>query len=140
MAEKFMSSYMWMPATKRASKPKVSPETKAVLKAQADRWVEDYLKPAKVEPPPENPNFNYLVDIFTKWHGSFFYFCATYHCPSPNAISPSFERKFAGMNYTGNNTYTLSYLRHNDQWHEVFYKQDVDTCFELIAHDPCFMP
>ena len=59
-----MSSYMWMPATKRASKPKVSPETKAVLKAQADRWVEDYLKPAKVEPPPENPNFNYLVDIF----------------------------------------------------------------------------
>ena len=44
------------------------------------------------------------------------------------------------MNYTGNNTYTLSYLRHNDQWHEVFYKQDVDTCFELIAHDPCFMP
>ncbi len=135
-----MSSYRWMPVTKRASIPKVSPETKAALKAQADRWVEEYLKPQKIVPPPENTSFNYVVDIFTKWHGSFFYFCATYHCPSPRAISPTFERKFARMNYTGNNTYTLAYLRHTGKWHEVFHEQDVDKCFELIAHEPFFLP
>ena len=44
------------------------------------------------------------------------------------------------MTYSGNNTYTLSYIRHTDKWHEVFYEQDVEKCFELIAHEPYFLP
>lgn len=135
-----MSDYRWVPATKRASRTGVSSETKANLKAQADRWVEDYLKPKKIQPPPENPNLNYVVDIFTKWHGSFFYFCATFHSPSANAISPSFDMKFARMAYSGNNTYTLAYMRHTGQWYEIFYGRDVQECFDLIAHEPYFLP
>lgn len=131
---------MWMPATKRASRPKVPDVTKTAVKVQADQWVESQLKPNHIQPPPEGHDFNYLVDIFTKWHGSFFYFCGTYHCPSPKAISPSFEQKFARMAYNGDNTYTLAYMRHTGQWHEVFYDLSAQECFELIASNPIFLP
>lgn len=135
-----MSNYMWMPATKKASRPKVSAETKALLKGQADKWVVECLKPKHILPPPEDHDFNYLVDIFTKWHGSFFYFCGTYHCPGPRAISPSFEQKFARMNYTGNYKYTLAYMRHTGQWVEIFYDLDAPACFDMIANEPYFLP
>ena len=135
-----MNQYKWLPATKRASRPKVSASTKAILKEQADQWVEGQLKPKHVQPPPEGHDFNYLVDIFTKWHGSFFYFCGTYHCPGPRAISPYFEQKFARMAYTGNNTYTLAYMRHTGQWQEVFHDLGAQVCFDLIARESLFLP
>ena len=43
------------------------------------------LKPKFIKPPPKDPKWNYIIDIFTKWHSSFFYFCSTYACPGPNA-------------------------------------------------------
>ena len=131
---------MWMPSTRKASRPKVPASTKTALKNQADKLVEECLKPKHVQPPPENHDFNYLVDIFTKWHGSFFYFCSTYHCPSPRAISPSFEQKFARMAYNGDNTYTLAYMRHTGQWFEVFHDLDAQACFDMITSEPYFIP
>jgi hypothetical protein len=52
-------------------------------------------------PPPENRQFNYIIDIFGKWYRSYFYFCGRYYCPGPNAISPTFETRFTVYNMLG---------------------------------------
>jgi hypothetical protein len=57
---------------------------------------------------PENPQFNYIVDMYGKWYHRYFYFCATYCVPGPNATVPSFEAKFARMEYAGNNRFHLA--------------------------------
>ncbi|MDJ0596612.1 MAG: hypothetical protein QNJ72_42700 [Pleurocapsa sp. MO_226.B13] len=86
---------IWMPASVKRTKPRVSDYLKHSLKETADEIIETILKPKHIKPPPTDNDFNYLVDIYSKWYRNYFYFCAKYNCPSPNAISPSFETKFA---------------------------------------------
>ncbi|MFQ5560743.1 MAG: hypothetical protein ACE5FU_09185 [Nitrospinota bacterium] len=107
---------------------------------QANELVETVIKPKSIEPPPEDGNLNYLVDIYTKWHRNYFYFCSKYCCPSSSAISPSFESKFARMEYVGDDCFNLSYMRHTDQWWELFPEQSLDDCLEAIKEQPHFMP
>lgn len=130
----------WVYCPPKKSKPKVPDTLKIDLKARADKLVESVLKPNHIKPPPEDVDFNYLVDIYTKWHQSYFYFCSKYCCPSPNAISPSFESKFARMEYAGNGLLNLSYMRHTGKWWEIYPELSVDECFESISNEPHFMP
>ena len=44
-----MSEYMWMPPTRKASRPKVPASTKTALKNQADKLVEEHLKPKHIQ-------------------------------------------------------------------------------------------
>ena len=74
--------------------------------------VESVLKPRYVKPPPDEPRFNYIVDLFTKWHGRYFYFCSRYAVPGPNAIQPFFEDRFARLEYAGSNRFNLAFMRH----------------------------
>jgi hypothetical protein len=74
---------------------------KADVERKAAELVEKVLKPQHIKPPPEDVRFNYIVDIYTRWRGNYFYFCAKYHSPGPNAISPFFEVKFARLEYVG---------------------------------------
>jgi hypothetical protein len=94
---------IWVYSPKRQAKAKVSDSIKFQLKSEADILVENVLKPRFIAPPPKENDFNYLVDIFTKWYRNYFYFCSKYNCPGPNAISPSFESKFARLEYVGPN-------------------------------------
>ena len=100
----------WISASPRRTKPQVPDSTKRVLQEKADELIENVLKPEHIKPPPTNNDFNYLVDIYSKWYRNYFYFCAKYNCPAPNAISPSFEMKFARMEYVGNEKFNLSYM------------------------------
>jgi hypothetical protein len=101
---------------------------------------QDYIKPQHIKPPSTDNDFNYLVDIYSKWHQNYFYFCAQYNCPSPNAISPSFEAKFARMEYVGDDKFNLSYMRHTGQWCEIYQKLPMLECLKLIAEEPYFIP
>ena len=86
---------MWVYAPSKRSKPKVDDLTKMSLSSKADKIIESVLKPKYVQSaPPDGTDFNYIVDIYSKWHGSYLYFCSKYRCPGPNAISPFFESKF----------------------------------------------
>ena len=87
-----------------------------------------------------NDRFQDIAGIYSKWYRINFYFCATYNCPSPNAISPSFETKFARMEYVADNKFNLAYMRHTEQWFEVFQAISMDECLKLIEEDPLFMP
>ena len=89
---------------------------KQEVTTKANELIETVLKPKYIQPPPENPRFNYLVDISDKWYHKACYFCAEYRVTSPNPIKPSFEAKFARMHYAGNRRFHLSFMRHTGQW------------------------
>ena len=119
---------------------KVPEHVKVELEQKANTLVETALKPTHVKPPPEDARFNYIVDIYTKWYRNYFYFCAKYHVPGPNAIEPFFEAKFARMEYTGNDRFALSFMRYTEQWVELYRDLSMDECLSAIRDEPFFYP
>jgi hypothetical protein len=138
MAKKKPKTWVYSPP--KPPKPPVPEDLKAEVDGKAQALVEEVLKPKIVKPPPEDQRWNYLMDIFTKWHRSYFYFCSTYACPGPHAISPTFESRFARMEYVGNGRFDLAYMRHTGQWWSVHTGLTVEKCLEIIREDPIFQP
>ena len=130
----------WVHSPSKPPKPKVPENVKSGVKKKAEALVETVLKPKHIKPPPEDVRFNYVVDIYTKWYRSYFYFCAKYHCPGPTAISPYFEDKFARLEYVGNDRFNLSFMRHTGQWIELHTGLTVDQCLAAIRNAPWFHP
>ena len=131
---------IWMSTPPKQTKPKVPEWIKSALQEKADEVIENTLKPEHIKPPPTDSTSNYLVDIYTKWYRNYFYFCAKYNCPSPNAISPSFETKFARMEYIANERFNLAYMRHTGQWWEIYQDLSMLECIQLILEEPHFIP
>ncbi|MBD0368221.1 MAG: hypothetical protein ICV53_19225 [Flavisolibacter sp.] len=131
---------MWVFSPPKPPKPKVPEELKAQVQEKANQLVETVLKPRYIQPPPKDERFNYLVDIYTKWHRNYFYFCSIYRSPGPNAISPGFESRFARLEYTGGNRFNLSYFRHTGQWWELYTGLTLDKALAAIRDEPHFMP
>jgi hypothetical protein len=127
-------------AKKKPTFPQVPDSIKAEVEAKAKELVQSYLQPTFIEPPPEDAKWNYIINIFTKWRGSNFYFCSTYACPGPNAISPTFETTFARMKYVGNGKFNLAYMRHTENWEEVFQGLSLDDCLQMIRDVGTFQP
>ena len=93
------------PAKKRAS---VTASIKAEVETKAKDLIDNVLKPKYVLPPqPVDAQFNYITDIGAKWYRNYFYFFSTYACPGPNALSPTFESKFARMEPLGGGQFAL---------------------------------
>src|SRR5215207_9280749 len=91
----------WTYAPRKPTPPPVPEALKAEVQARADELIETQLKPRFIEPPPEDRRWNYIIDIWARWHRSFFHFGSTYASPGPNALSPTFESPFARMEYVG---------------------------------------
>ena len=108
--------YVWA----KAKPQKVPDALKHEVTAKAKVLIEEHIRPTHVKPPPKNPEFNYIEDIFTKWHGRYFYLMAKYASPGPNRISPFFEIGFARLEYIGGNRFDLAYFRHTGKWWSVF--------------------
>jgi len=108
--------------------------------SKARELIETVLKPKHIQPPPKDAKFNHITDITTKWLGSKCYFVSTYACPGPNAISPTFETKFARMEFVGNGKFSLSFMRHTGQWIRLYERLSVDKCMSAIQDDPWFQP
>ena len=123
-------------------KPKTS--LSGTLKNEVDTkakvLIETVLKPKHIQPPPHDKRVNYVIDIATKWLGSKCYFIAIYHSPSPHAASPTFETKFARMVYVGIGRFNLAFMRHTNQWVEIYNALSVDECLTAIKNDYWFQP
>jgi len=130
----------WM--TSPAKKPTSSlPDTlKAEVERKSANLIANVLKPKHIQPPPPNEQFNYIIDIGTKWYRHYFYFFSIYACPGPNAISPTFESKFARMEYLDNAKFALYFMRHTGEWVRLYDTLSVDECMEAIQDDPWFVP
>jgi hypothetical protein len=125
-------------------KPKGTDVAKVELEAKATELINTVLKPEHVKPPPKNAKWNYIVDIYTKWHSNYFYFCAKYACPSPNAMSPYFETAFARLEYSGGvggqSRFNLSYMRHTGKWWEIRHGLSLEQCLAEIREGGLFQP
>ena len=133
------SRNVWGYKPPRADKPKVPVGIKASVEREATELVETVLKPSYVKTQPGEELFNYVVDIYTKWYGNYFYFCAKYCCPGPNALSPCFDSNFARMEYVGGGArFNLSFMRHTGQWTEIYHNVSLDECLEAIRNDQWF--
>jgi hypothetical protein len=111
---------------------------KMEVTTKANEHIETVLKPKYIPPPPENPQFNYIVDIFGKWYQKAFYFSAEYRVAGPHPIESSFDAKFARMQYAGNRRFHLSFMRHTGQWIQLYTDLTVEECIETIRDDPYF--
>ncbi len=113
---------------------------KAEVEAKARRLIDEELKPKYLEPPPANDHFNYIADLYGRWYRHYFYFCARYNSPGPNAIAPFFESKFARMEYVRGGRFNLALRRYTGQWVEIFQDLSLDECLAEIREDPMFQP
>jgi hypothetical protein len=128
----------WSATPPKKITPTVPSLTISTLKEKADKLIDDVIKPQNLQPATDD--VNYLSDIHSKWYRGYFYFCATYNCPSPNAVYPSFEIKFARMEYIDDNRFNLAYMRYTGQWWEVFQDISMDDCLKEIEENPIFTP
>ena len=130
----------WIYSPPKPAKPKVPESTKLEVSKAAEKLVETFLKPTYVQPPPADERFNYIVDITIKWYHSYLYFSATYACPGPDALSPSFERKFARLEYAGSGRFHLSFMRYTGEWIELYQGLPLDECLKAIREGMHFQP
>ena len=131
MAKNRRPAKIWVYSPRPVPGTKVPIDVKSEVTQRAQGLVEEW-KPSYIKKPPKGYQFNYIVDLYTKWRGNYFYFCATYACPGPRAISPSFESYFTRMQYIGNNRFNLAYMRHTGKWWETQRFLTVAECFETI--------
>jgi hypothetical protein len=126
------------PAKKRSSVPA---SIKTEVEAKAKDLIENALKPKYILPPKKGEQFNYITDIRAKWHGKYFYFFSVYACPGPNALSPTFESKFARMEPLGGDKFALYFMRYTgNEWVGVYDALSVDECMKAIKDDSWFVP
>jgi hypothetical protein len=130
----------WVYAPAKPSKPGVPDQIKAEVQTKADQLVEAFLKPNFIKPPPADTQWNYIVDIYTKWYRSYFYFCSKYHCPAPTAMTDYFEAKFARLEYVGDGKFNIAYMRHTEQWWGIFQDLSLDQCLDAIQNIPDLQP
>jgi len=103
---------VWTFGPPKKSNPKVPKQTKADVENISNEFVESFLKPQYIKLSPKDNEFNYVVDIYTKWYQNYFYFIAKYCCPGPNAISPFFGHKFARIEYIKKQIQSVRYETH----------------------------
>jgi hypothetical protein len=130
----------WVYSPAKDPRTKVSDALRGEVERKANELIDTALKAKYIEPPPKNPKFNYAIGLSTRWHGRYFYFVATYACPGPNAISPTFSVNFARLEHTATGRYNLAFMRHTGKWHELFSGQTLGECLTAIRDDPWFHP
>jgi len=124
----------------RRSHKRVPPDVQQEVQRRAQELIDSTLKHRHIQPAPEKPQFNYLVDIYSRWRGPFFYFCSKYCCPGAGCLSPFFESGFARLQYAGDVRFNLAYFRHTGQWQEVAQMLSLDECLSWIEEGTVFAP
>lgn len=128
---------VWAPSG-RISRPGVPDATKQRVQQEGDWLVAEVLRPRAVKPPPAEPEWNYVSDVFTRWYRSWFYFCATYTSPSPRALSPTFETRFARLEYAGEERFHLAYMRYTGEWNVIYRGITLSAAWAAIRDDQHF--
>jgi len=130
----------WIYSPRKPVPPHIPEDMQMEVTKKTNALIDTSLKLKYLQPPPENPQFNYIVDISGKWYRSYFYFCSRYCCPGPNALSPTFEARFTRLQYAGNGRFNLAYMRYTGQWWEVYRGLTLDECLARIREEPLFHP
>lgn len=57
----------WVYSPRKTVKPKIPSQFKPAVQDKADELIQSFLKPNFVKEPPEESQWNYIVDIETCW-------------------------------------------------------------------------
>lgn len=131
---------IWTLAPPKRKQVDVPDALRTEVEAKATDLIDNVLKPKHVKPACKDEKLNYVIDMAGKWHRRYFYFFSTYACPGPTAISPTFESKFARLEYLGDSKFTLSFMRHTGAWVELLCGVLLDECLRAVRDDPWFQP
>lgn len=128
----------WMHSPTKSSKGKPS----EFDKISVQNYFQPLLESFKGQYIKENPNkeFNYLIDVYSKWYQNYFYLCEKFKSEHPNRLVDEFEVKFVRLTYKETNLFDFSYFRHTGQWHLVAINLTLDECKEMIVSNPVFQP
>jgi len=118
---------------------RVPESLKERVSARATDLIDRSIKPGNLRPPPKNADVNYLVDIYSKWRGRYFYFMAKYANPGPNRI-PFFDIGFARLEYARGELFNLAYFRYTGQWWQIGSGIDLDQALGQIKEGGLFSP
>ena len=130
----------WAMYPRKTSTASLPEALKMEVTTKTNELIEIVLKPKYIQSLPEDPQFNYIVDIYGKWYRKAFYLSAEYRVASPHPIQPSFEAKLARMQFAGSQRFHLSYMRYTGQWIQIYTDLPVDECIKAIRDDPYFTP
>jgi hypothetical protein len=100
--------------------------------------LESFLE--KLQTIKPNKEYNYVTDIYTKWHRNYFYFCEKNKAEYENRMRDEFETKFVRLEFMAENSFNFSYFRHTGQWHLVAENIPLEKCEEMIKKNPNFQP
>ena len=109
--------------------------------AKADELIETQLKPRYIEPPPEDQDWNYIIDIWARWHRSFFQSRLDLRQPRPER--PVADLRIArspGWSTSATASSSLAYMRHTGKWWEVYRGLTADECLERVRDEGLFRP
>jgi hypothetical protein len=66
----------WVDAPKKSPTERVPVDLKATVTTGANEFIEKVLKPKYVQHPPKKPRFNYVIDVWSKWHRTHYVRCS----------------------------------------------------------------
>ncbi len=132
---KKLKKKVWQLTTKK--KMPTDSEKKLITLAFCD-IVDDFRQ--KFIPKEPDRKYNYVIDIFSKWHRNFFYLCERFKSEHPDRIADEFESPFVRLEYLDKDSFTFSYLRHTGSWHIVDQRISSNECKDLILSNPNFQP
>jgi len=130
----------WYRSTRRSSnsgRPPVPPATKAEVEIAAQRLIDLVLKPKYVQPPPAESQFNYIIDVRSKWRGSYFYLFSVYQVADSEQ---TFDANIARLEHAGRGRFHLAFQRHTGEWITLATDQTIDECLDTIEHEFFFQP
>ena len=130
---------MSMAPAKKGAVPELIKHT---LSQRAEQFISDKFKAGlsiQAEAAKQH-GFNYIVEVYTMWRGRYFYFIAKYRNPRENREEEYFEVRTTRMEYVGSQEFNLAYMRHTNQWFEVFQRLTLAECLETIEHNELFWP
>ena len=110
----------------------------SIIESQCQPLIEK-LKSQYVSKNPEK-NFNYLVDIYLKWHRNYLYFCEKSKSENLNRIAAEFEDKFVRLKIRQKDRFDISYKRHTGKWFLIASDLTLDECLEMIEDTPTLHP
>lgn len=132
------SQKSWIYSSKKSSTVKPSQTEKAAVQAYFQPLIEEFKQKCISKNPDKR--FNYLIDIYTKWHQSNFYICELLRAEYPNRIVDEFETKLVRLKYTEKDQFDLFYFRHTGQWQLILPCSTLASCKEMILANPLLQP
>ena len=123
-------------------------KSQVTLPSQIDKIeIQEYFQPFienfKINCIKKNPNkeFNYLIDIYSKWNKNYFYICEKYKSERKNRLKDEFEVNLVRLKFLEKNLFELSYLRHTGQWQTILpIPLTLKECKKMTTSNPVLQP